>query len=166
MSVEPTGTITTEGDRRVLTITREFRAPIEDVWAAVTESERLDRWIGTWTGDPASGRVGFVMTAEGATEPEDMEIRECEPPRVLRVTSQVGEEKWHLDLLLEEKDGVTVLTFEQPDIDPAAAESVGPGWEFYLDRLVAAETGSDVGAIDFERDYYPAMVEHYREQAR
>ena len=42
------------------------------------------------------------------------------------------------------------------------AESVGPGWEFYLDRLVAAETGGDVAAIDFERDYYPAMVEHYR----
>ena len=25
-----------------------FRAPIEDVWAAVTEPERLARWIGTW----------------------------------------------------------------------------------------------------------------------
>ena len=166
MNVEPTGTINIEGDRRVLTITREFRAPIEDVWAAVTESERLSRWIGTFSGDPASGRVGFVMTAEGATEPEDMEIRECVPPRVLRLTSHVGEEQWHLDLLLEENDGVTVLTFEQPDIDPTAAESVGPGWEFYLDRLVAAETGGDVDAIDFERDYYPAMLEHYRDQAR
>jgi hypothetical protein len=42
---------------------------------------------------------------------------------------------------------------------------VGPGWEYYLDRLVAAETGGDVAAIDFDRDYYPAMQEHYREQA-
>ena len=115
------------GDRSVLTITREFRAPIEDVWASVTESERLARWIGTFTGDPASGRVAFLMTAEGATEPEDMEIRECDPPRVLRVTSHVGEEQWHLDLVLEERDGVTTLTFAQPDIDPVAAESVGPG---------------------------------------
>ena len=164
MSVEPTGRITTDGDRRVLTITREFRAPIEDVWASVTESDRLARWIGTWTGDPASGRVTFLMTAEGATEPEDMEIRECVPPRLLRVTSHVGEEQWHLDLLLSEVDDITVLTFTQPDIDPVAAESIGPGWEFYLDRLVAAETGGDVDTIDFDRDYYPAMVEHYRGQ--
>ena len=166
MNVEPTGKITTDDGRRVLTITREFQAPIEDVWAAVTESDRLARWIGTVTGDPASGVVAFVMTAEGATEPSDMEIRECDPPRVLRVTSHVGEERWHLDLLLEEADGVTTLTFEQPDIDPAAAGDVGPGWEYYLDRLVAAETGGEVGAIDWDRDYYPAMQEYYREQAR
>jgi len=165
MSVEPTGEITRDGERLLLRITREFRAPIDDVWAAVTEPERLARWIGTFTGDPASGRVEFLMTAEGATEPEEMEIRECEPPRVLRVTSHVGEEYWHLDLLLEERAGVTTLTFSQPDIDPVAAESVGPGWEYYLDRLVAYETGGDVGGIDFERDYYPAMLEHYRSQA-
>jgi hypothetical protein len=95
-----------------------------------------------------------------------MEIRECDPPRALRVTSHVGEERWYLDLLLEERAGVTTLTFSQPDIDPVAAESVGPGWEFYLDRLVAAETGGDVESVDFDRDYYPTMLEHYRAQAR
>ena len=28
--------------------------------------------------------------------------------------------------------------------------------------LVAAETGGDPATIDFERDYYPAMADHYR----
>lgn len=54
------------------------------------------------------------------------------------------------------------MTFTQVGIDPVEAESVGPGWEYYLDRLVAAETGGDVGAIDFERDYFPAMQDFYR----
>ena len=36
-------------------VTRTFHAPIDDVWAAVTEPERLARWLGTWTGDPATG---------------------------------------------------------------------------------------------------------------
>jgi uncharacterized protein YndB with AHSA1/START domain len=166
MSPEPTGRISKDGDRAVLTITREFRAPIEDVWASVTESERLGRWIGTFTGDPTSGRVAFLMTAEGATEPGEMEIRECDPPRVLRVTSHVGEELWFLDLVLEEHDGVTTLTFSQPDIDPAAAENIGPGWEYYLDRLAVAGSGGDVATVDWDRDYYPAMVEYYRGQAR
>jgi uncharacterized protein YndB with AHSA1/START domain len=166
MSTEPTGRIVHEAGRRVLTIVREFRAPIEDVWAAVTEPERLSRWIGTWEGDPASGQVMFTMTAEGATTAEEMEIRECDPPRLLRVTSHVGEEHWFLEVLLEEREGVTTLTFTQPDIEPTQAESVGPGWEYYLDRLVAVQTGRDLGAIDFDRDYYPAMAEHYRSQAR
>ncbi len=161
MTREPTGRIDRDGAHHVLTLTREFRAPIEDVWASVTESDRLSRWIGTWTGDPVSGRVGFTMTAEGATEPDEMEIRECVPPRLLRLTSHLG---WNLDLHLTEEDGVTTLTFTQPGIDPVEAESVGPGWEYYLDRLVAAESGGDVGAVDFERDYYPSMVEHYRHQ--
>jgi hypothetical protein len=78
------------------------------------------------------------------------------------VTSQVGEERWQLELDLVEAGGITTLTFTQPDIDPAVADSVGPGWEYYLDRLVAVETGSDVAAVDFDRDYYPAMAEHYR----
>ena len=37
-------------------IERTFRAPVADVWAAVTEPDRLERWIGTWAGDPASAR--------------------------------------------------------------------------------------------------------------
>ena len=151
MTRTPTGRIDREGEQWVLTLQREFRAPIEDVWASVTESERLARWIGTWTGDPTSGRVAFTMTAEGATEPEEMEIRACVPPRLLEVT-------------LVESEGVTTLTFTQPDLDLDDAESVGPGWEYYLDRLAATETGTDLTAIDFERDYYPAMLEHYQRQ--
>ena len=74
-----------------LVFERTFRAPVEDVWAAVTAPERLERWIGTWTGDPASGSVAFRMTAEGEGAPEEeMVIRECDPPRRLAVTSRVG----------------------------------------------------------------------------
>ena len=113
MSVTPSGRVDRGPDGRLrLVISRQFRSPIDDVWASVTEPERLARWIGTFTGDPASGRVAFRMTAEGDA--------------------------------------------------PAEAESVGPGWEYYLDRLVEAETGGDVTAIDFERDYFPAMAAHYR----
>lgn len=67
---------------------RTFRAPIWDVWAAVTEPDRLERWVGTWTGDPASGEVVFRMTAEGEdVAPETYRIEVCEPPRHLRTRS-------------------------------------------------------------------------------
>jgi uncharacterized protein YndB with AHSA1/START domain len=161
----PTGRIDLVGDRLTLFVTRTFHAPIDDVWAAITEPERVARWLGSWSGDPATGTVLFAMTFEGQEPPGDeMEIRECTPPRRLAVTSRVGEQRWSLDVDLSEADGVTTLAFSQPDIDPEDSLSVGPGWEYYLDRLVAAETGGDLAAIDFERDYYPAMADYYREQ--
>lgn len=162
MNVEPTGRLRRTDGRLVLFVDRTFAAPIEDVWAAITEPDRLARWIGTWSGDPASGSVLFAMTAEGQEPPGDaMEIRACDPPHRLAVTSQVGQDRWYLDVELSESDGVTTLSFHQADVPEHDAASVGPGWEYYLDRLVAAETGGDVGAVDFERDYYPAMAGHY-----
>jgi uncharacterized protein YndB with AHSA1/START domain len=166
MKPVPTGRLVRDGDRHVLVMTRTFPAPIGDVWASVTEPERLERWIGTFTGDPADGRVMFRMTAEGQdAQPEEMEIRECDPPRRLSLVSRVGDQVWFLELDLEETDGVTTVTFSQPGIDPAAIENVGPGWEYYLDRWLSALTGGDVAAHDFERDYYPAMKAYYEEQA-
>ncbi|MDQ4052855.1 MAG: polyketide cyclase, partial [Actinomycetota bacterium] len=45
-----TGRREERGGAGYVVYTRTFRAPIDDVWAAVTEPARLERWIGTWTG--------------------------------------------------------------------------------------------------------------------
>ena len=144
---------------------RRFTAPVEDVWAAVTESARLERWIGTWAGDPATGEVGFWMTAESPDAPrESILIDECRAPSRLVMRSarpDDSSEQWTWQLDLAEVDGVTTLTFAQEVVDAKLAESVGPGWDYYLDRMVAAETGGDLDAIDFD-DYYPRLAAHYR----
>lgn len=159
-----TGRRETRGGHDSVVFDRTFRAPIESVWAAVTESDRLERWVGTWAGDPAAGSVLFRMNAEGDdVKPETFTIDACEPPRRLALTSNVeGEDTvWHFVLELAEDAGITTLTFSQSVPDGEMAAGVGPGWEYYLDRLVAAETGVEVAAIDFD-DYYPAQSEHYR----
>lgn len=160
------GTKQVHDGRTFIEFTRTFRAPIAHVWAAVTESDRLGRWIGEWTGDPAEGAVKFRMTYEGDEHtPERMQIDECEAPRLLRLTSTVlseGEQQqWHFRLDLTETDGVTTLLFAQDVPTPAMAEGVGPGWEYYLDRLVVAEGGGDPATIVWD-DYYPALKEHYQ----
>ena len=164
MTPNTTGRRATRNGHDSVVFDRTFRAPIESVWAAVTESDRLERWIGTWTGDPASGSVLFRMNAEGDdVKPETFTIDDCDPPHRLALTSHVmGEQTvWHFVLELAEADGTTTLTFSQSVPDAEMAAGVGPGWEYYLDRLVAAETGADVGAIDFG-DYHPAQSDHYR----
>jgi uncharacterized protein YndB with AHSA1/START domain len=165
----PTGRRLDAADGTYCEWRRTFRAPIDDVWAAITEPERLARWIGTWTGEPASGEVRFQMLFEGDDMPaEAFAIDECDPPRRLRVTTTSpydGENPthWRLRLDLTEADGVTTLTFAQSVPDPKMAEGVGPGWDYYLDRLVAAETGDDASAVDFA-DYHPndEFTAHYR----
>ena len=141
---------------------RTFAAPIELVWAAVTESDRLARWIGDWTGDPASGSVLFRMNAEGdEVAPETFTIDACDPPTRLVITSTTDDGPvWHFVLALVESGGTTTLTFSQSVPDAEMVAGVGPGWEYYLDRLVAAETGQDVGALAFD-DYHPGQSAYY-----
>lgn len=161
MTSTPTGHHTRRDDRDSLTWERTFRAPIEDVWASITETDRLERWIGTWTGDPAEGFVTFTMTAEGEDVPASRyDIRTCEPPHLLRIDAIDDFGAWYLTLELTETGGTTTLTMSQVIDDVATIESTGPGWDYYLDRLVAAASGGDVGAVDWDT-YYPAMREHY-----
>lgn len=148
----------------VLVLTRTFAAPLEDVWASVTEPERLARWIGSWTGDPASGSVEFRMLFEGEDPaPEVMEIRLCEPPRRLHLTSRNGDDVWPLELELDHADGVTTLTFRQRGVTRELVGDVGPGWDYYLDRLVDASHGVDPSGRVW--DDYLATGAHYTEQA-
>lgn len=164
MSPTPTGRREDRDFGPAVVFDRTFRAPVADVWAAVTEPTRLQRWIGTWTGDPATGEVVFRMTAEGEDAPaEPLTIHECTPPTLLRATVSTGDTptQWHWEIALAEDDGVTTLTFAQSMAGDVPVDDVGPGWEYYLDRLVADLSGGDVTAVDFERDYHPAMKEHY-----
>ncbi|HEU4513766.1 MAG TPA: SRPBCC family protein [Nocardioidaceae bacterium] len=151
-----------ERDPSWVVFTRTFRAPVDDVWASITEPERLERWIGTWEGDPASGQVLFTMTAEGeGAQPVVNEIDECRPPYLLQVSFTEEGQPWVLRLELRESDGVTTLDFAQRITDPELGASVGPGWEYYLDRLVTAQAGGDAGTVQWG-DYFPAMSDHYR----
>ena len=71
------------------------------------------------------------------------------------------DEVWLLELDLTHADGTTTLTFCQPGVTREQVGGVGPGWDYYLDRLVDVETGADPSQRDFERDYYPATSDHY-----
>lgn len=162
MSARATGRLIHLDDGDLVVFERAFAAPVAQVWAAITDPDRLARWIGTWRGDPASGAVQFRMIAEGEDIAEETyQIRECTAPTRLVLHAQDDDGVWDLTLALTETDGTTTLTFSQVVHDPASFESIGPGWDYYLDRLVAAETGADVTALDFEADYFPALQGYY-----
>ena len=65
MTPVPNGQLVPTTEGLDLVIVRTFNAPIEDVWASRTESERTARWIGTWIGERrVVGTVYVQMTEE------------------------------------------------------------------------------------------------------
>ena len=167
MSHSPTGRIVLTPLGRDLVIPRTFRAPIEDVWASLTEPERTARWFGPWYGEPGPGRkIRYRMVFEqggDTAEPSEMTIEACEPPRHLAVSAVNAYGGWRLEVHLSERNGLTELVFTQHLDDQTDAGSIGPGWEYYLDNLVASRDGTE--RPDFN-DYYPAMKAHYERPDR
>ena len=125
---------------------REYPDPVDAVWAALTESERLSRWIGTYTGTGgAGGCVEFTITGEvdaggEVAAPVTVAILECVPQRrlVVDIPESDTDRSWRVAVTLSEEGGRTVLRFEQRLVEGLDAADVEAGWTWYLDRLAAA----------------------------
>jgi uncharacterized protein YndB with AHSA1/START domain len=136
--------------RRTITI----KAPIEKVWAAITEAEHLAKWF------PHSAVLHEVAVgAEGVFTWDDygdfaVRVEEIDPPNAIAYRwsndSARGVEPDHIDLnqstvfrfTLTDIDGGTQLTVVESGFgtlsDPAGSmESNRGGWNSELDELVA-----------------------------
>ena len=93
--------------------------------------------------------------------PEEYTILECDPPRRFAGDTSPGSGSWHLWFeLARGSPGDTVLTFGQRLNPGEDVGSIGPGWEYYLDRLVAVQAGLDAATVAWD-DYFPAMQPAY-----
>lgn len=158
---EPHGRLEDCGAYRRLVIERELSHESEAVWGALTCPDELREWIGTWWGTPGAGKtVMFQMTAEGeSTEPVEALIEECLPAESLRVTFASDRVVWRVGVELVANGAAhTHLRFVMRVHDDEVVSDIGPGWEYYLDRLAAALAGAPMP--DWE-DYYPAQCSYY-----
>ena len=163
MSTTPTGEVRRIGARRDLVLVRDLSGSIEDAWASLTESERTGRWFASWTGD---GRVGgaikLTLIAEECAPTSAATIEACEPPTRLAVRTVDASGSWELEATLEALGPErTRLTFVHHLSPSDQAEQIGPGWEYYLDRLDASR--ADHPMPDFG-DYWPSMGPYYAAQ--
>ncbi len=150
----PTGWL--EGDDLVLV--RRFEAPIEDVWESLTRSERTARWYGTWTGTPGTGNtIKIKMVFEQDGPEAEARIDACERPRHLAL-STTGQWGVRIEVTLTQVGAVTELRFVHHLASHTPSRDFGPGWEYYLDNLVAARAGQPLPKFE---EYYPSMQAHY-----
>lgn len=155
MNPKPTGHVRGSD----LIIERTFRASIDDVWTSVTESASTARWIGSWEGEAGPGKTVRLQMLHEAGQPwTNVVIEKCEAPRHLVVTTKYDSGEWRLELMLTQTGDTTTLRFVHHLHDRNLAGDAGPGWEYYLDMLVAAREGKALPSFD---DYYPAQKAHY-----
>ncbi|MGW0044550.1 SRPBCC family protein [Rhodococcus sp. NPDC003348] len=163
MTVTPTGRVVRRDSGADLVIDRRFPDPIEEVWAAVTESDRTAAWFGPWTGTGAPGNTIRVQMLFEEGEPwMDMTVEACEAPTRYVVSSSDEFGSWLMEVqLVAEPDGTLLSLIQHLDeASVAVAVDTGPGWEYYLDLLVAARTGGSRPQFD---DYL-AMKGHYESE--
>jgi uncharacterized protein YndB with AHSA1/START domain len=139
------------GDGRAVRLSREYDAPIDDVWDAVTNPERIGRWFLPLSGD---FRVGGRYQLEGNAGGE---ILACERPHLLRVSWVYGEVTSDADISEVEvrlsalDGGATLLELEHTAVVPEdrwaeyGPGAVGVGWDMGLLGLTLHLQGGSVG---------------------
>jgi uncharacterized protein YndB with AHSA1/START domain len=113
----------------------------DEVWDALTNAERIPRWLLPVSGDlRLAGRYQFQGNAGG-------EITACDPPRMFAVTWEMhGQASW-LTVRLSPAGGVTDLELEHvAHVDDAFWDQFGPGavgvgWDLALMGLAEHLTG-------------------------
>ncbi|MEU4715114.1 SRPBCC family protein [Micromonospora purpureochromogenes] len=139
------------GEARVMTISQTYDAPLEDLWDACTNAERIPRWFLPVSGElRLHGRYQLEGNAGGT-------IQRCDPPKRFAATWEYGDEvSWIEVRLTPEGDGRTRFELEHvahvdderwAEFGPGA---VGVGWDLGLLGL-ASHLGAEGAGISPEQ---------------
>ena len=121
------------GEARTVTVSQSYDAPVEDVWDACTNPERIPRWFLPISGDlRPGGRYQLKGNASGTVE-------RCDPPESFAATWEFGDQlSWIEVRLTARREGGTRLVLEHiahvndeqwAEFGPGA---VGVGWDMAL----------------------------------
>jgi uncharacterized protein YndB with AHSA1/START domain len=134
------GTMTLEGTTRTLRFERLLDHPPAEVWAALTEPERLGDWLAAAEVEPGPGGTITLDFGEGGIE--KCRITTWDPPRVLAYEwNFLGEKPTHVSWKLVADGSATRLTLEHTLLDAGVAPDYGAGWHAHLDQLAGHLAG-------------------------
>jgi uncharacterized protein YndB with AHSA1/START domain len=145
------GAVARQGEHVMIRFERRYDAPADEVWAALTQAERLSRWLGAEVAiQPEMG--GAVLLRWPGGEQMTGSILRCEPPSLLEYSWRESDAAAESVVRFEVSSAGlgTVLVLEHRRIDPAEAIGFGAGWHGHLDALGALLTG---GSYDLAGSY-------------
>jgi uncharacterized protein YndB with AHSA1/START domain len=148
------GKLRAEGDRAGVRFERRYDFAPEEVWSALTEPDRLQRWLADVA--EIDLRVGgrFVLRwNEGDdTHVDDGKVRALETGSLLELDwTYPGEPDSVARFELRRDGDGTILVLDHRGLPPAAIAGYGAGWHSHLDSLEALLAGREADwSVRFE----------------
>jgi uncharacterized protein YndB with AHSA1/START domain len=129
---QPWGTVTRSGTVFGLGFERVYATDVADVWSAVTEAERLERWMAPYAGDLRLGGTWRALNADGSVFSWGT-VTECEPPhRYVTTWEYEGEHTSTITVTVSEHPEGALLVLEHTGLVDVG---YGAGWQTYLEQL-------------------------------
>lgn len=144
-----------------IVITREVEFTPAALWDAFTTTRGLEPWVGILRGSREANDLTFSMTEGGQeAKPARVAIQRCREPHELAFTTESEYGNWNLGVEFAATDAGSSIRFIHllgPNDDPS---NIGPGWEYYLERVILSLRGGDVDSVAWD-EYYPVLAPAY-----
>ena len=138
------GRLRTEGDRCGVRFERRYDASPEELWSALTEPDRLRRWLA----DVAEldlrvgGRFLLRWQESDGTQETDGTILALDPGRLIELNwTYPGEPDSVARFELRPDGDGTILVLDHRGLPPGSIAGYGAGWHSHLDSLAAHLSG-------------------------
>lgn len=155
------GSLRAADDKGVVRMEGRYDTDIDDLWSALTDPQRLARWIAAVDGDlrlHGEFRASFTSGWEG---PGRVDV--CDPPRRLLVTmAPGGDDETVIEAELVAEGDQTQLAVEERGLPLEEVAAHGAGWQAHMEDLVAHVAGR--GRADW-RTRWAELAPTYRDQA-
>jgi uncharacterized protein YndB with AHSA1/START domain len=133
------GQLRADGEHRAVRFERRYAATPAELWSALTEPERLARWLADAELDLVIGGQ-YVLRFSGEDESQTTrgEVLALEPERLLELSwSYPGESDTVVRFELRPDGDGTILVLDHGRLPVEPAAGYGAGWHAHLDALEA-----------------------------
>ena len=150
------GALRLDGDRLAVRFERRYPATPAEVWSAITEPERVGRWLAPTT-LLGNGRYRLDFGDDHVTTGE---VETCDPPHALVVSWDfAGEPASRVSVEVRPEGDGSVLVLDHTRLPQDQGAGFGAGWEAHLATLEAQLSGESSPDWD---ERFGAMLPAYR----
>ena len=139
MTTSTQGQLRVDDDRRAVRFERRYDATPTEVWSALTEPERLARWLADAELDlRLGGQFVLRFAPDDDSQVARGEVLALEPERLLELTwLYPGESGTVVRFELRPDGDGTILVLDHRGLPVEAAAGYGAGWHAHLEALDA-----------------------------
>lgn len=136
------GTLQSADGKGVVRMEGRYDTGIDDLWSALTEPQRLARWLAAVDGDlRPGGEFGATFTSSWAGRGR---VDVCQPPQRLLVTMSPGQDDETVIVAELVADGAqTILVLEERGLPLEEIAVHGAGWQVHAEDLATHLSGRE-----------------------